>query len=128
MIKIADANGANQETYDVDILSIDLSADALDRFAERTADGVLHRELIGIFLNYNITFASGWKNPAEYARLWRRLSSAVEFHTVTLWDEVGEYTQVGYFAETRHSISKLVDGTPYWKSLSTSFIAKEPRA
>lgn len=114
--------------FGVDILSIDMAADMLDKFAERTSNGVLRRELIGVYYNFGITFASGYKNPAEYARLWRKLTEAVEFHTVTLWDEVGEYTQVGYFAETRHSISKLVNGTPYWKSLSTSFIAKEPRA
>lgn len=114
--------------YDVDILSIDMAADMLDKYAERTNDGVLHRELIGVYYNFQITFASGYKNPDAYARLWRKLTEPVEFHTVTLWDEAGEYTQVGYFAETKHSISKLKNGMPYWKSLSTSFIAKSPRA
>jgi hypothetical protein len=115
-------------TYDIDIISVVMSADALDKFAERDNSGTLHRELIGTFLNYNITFASGYKNPVVYAQLWRKLTENIEFHTVTLWDEAGEYTQVGYFAETQHSISKLKDGVPYWKSLSTSFVAKQPRA
>ena len=127
MIKIADADGSNQDTFDVEILSIDMAADMLDKYAERTADGVLHRELIGVYYNFGITFASGYNNPLEYARLWRKLTEPVEFHSVTLWDEDGEYTQVGYFAETKHAISKLKNGTPYWKSLSTSFIAKSPR-
>lgn len=115
------------DTFDVDIVAIDMAADMLDKFAERTADGVLHRELIGVYYNFGITFASGYSNPTEYARLWRKLAEPVEFHEVTLWDEAGEYTQVGYFAETKHSISKLKNGVPYWKSLSTSFIAKSPR-
>ncbi len=115
------------DTFDVDITSIDMTADALQKYAERTADGVLHLELIGIFYNFDITFASGYSNPTEYARLWRKLVEPVEFHEVTLWDEAGEYTQVGYFAQTKHSISKIKNGVPYWKSLSTSFIAKSPR-
>ena len=114
--------------YLVDIVSIDMAADMLDKYAERTNDGVLHRELIGVYYNFGITFASGYQNPTEYANLWRKLTEAVEFHEVTLWDEDGEYTQWGYFAETKHSISKLKNGMPYWKSLSTSFIAREPRA
>jgi hypothetical protein len=118
----------DSEDFDVEITSIDMAADMLDKFAERTNDGVLHRELIGVYYNFQITFASGYKNTAEYAKLWRKLTEAVEFHEVTLWDEDGEYTQTGYFAETNHSISKLKNGTPYWKSLSTSFIAKQPRA
>ena len=114
--------------FDVDIISIDMAADMLDKYAERTNDGVLKRELIGVYYNFGITFASGYQNPVAYALLWRKLTEPVEFHTVTLWDEAGEYTQVGYFAETKHSMSKLKNGKPYWKSLSTSFIAKAPRA
>jgi len=115
------------ESFDVDIVSIDMSADMLDKSAQRTVDGLLHRELIGVFYSFDITFASSYANSVEYARLWRALTAPVEFHTVTLWDEVGEYTQVGYFAETRHSISKLKNGTPYWKELSTSFVSRGKR-
>lgn len=114
--------------YDIDIISIDMAADMLDKYAERTTDGILHRELIGVYYNFEITFASGYKNPVEYANLWRKLTEAVDFHEVTLWDEDGEYTQWGYFANTRHVISKVKSGAPYWKSLSTAFIAREKRA
>lgn len=118
----------DSEDFDVEITSIDMAADMLDKYAERTNDGILHRELIGVYYNFQITFASGYNNPTEYAKLWRKLTEAVEFHEVTLWDEDGEYTQTGYFAETKHSIAKLKNGVPSWKSLSTSFIAKQPRA
>lgn len=115
------------EDFDVEITSIDMSADMLDKYAERTNDGILHRELIGVYYNFEIAFASGYSNPTEYARLWRKLTEATEFHQVTLYDEAGEYTQWGYFANTKHSISKVKSGVPYWKSLSTSFVAKEKR-
>lgn len=115
------------DTYNIPIISIDMAADMLDKYAERTNDGVLHRELIGVYYNFKIEFASGYSNPTEYARLWRKLTEPVEFHTVTLWDEAGEYTQVGYFANTQHRQAKLKDGQPYFKELTTQFIAKQPR-
>ena len=117
----------DNETFDVEIMSIDMSADMLQKYAERTNEGRLHLELIGVYYNYEITFASGYNNPTEYARLWRKLTEPTEFHEVTLYDEAGEYTQWGYFANTKHSISKVKSGVPYWKSLSTSFVAKEKR-
>ncbi len=116
------------ENYDIPIKAIDMAADMLDKYAERTSDGVLHRELIGVYYNFKITFASGMNNPVEYARLWRKLTEPVEFHTVTLWDEAGPYTQEGYFASTNHKIVKIKDNQPYWKELSTEFIAKQPRS
>ena len=116
------------ENFDVPITSVSMSADMLDKYAERTNDGVLHRELIGVFYNFELTFASSFQNAAEYARLWRKLSEPVEFHSVTLWDEDGEYTQKEYFAKTKHQLIKLKNGLTYWKSLSNSFVAKVPRS
>ncbi|MEA4811152.1 MAG: hypothetical protein VB108_01125 [Anaerolineaceae bacterium] len=114
------------EFFDIPILSIGLAADMLDKSAYRTPDGVLHRQLIGVYYNFELNFASGYGNTNEYARLWRKLTEPVTFHIVTLWDEQGEYQQSGYFASTRHTLGKLRDGKPYWKELTTSFIAKEP--
>ena len=116
------------ESFNIPIKSVSMSADMLDKYAERTNDGVLHRELIGVYYNFEITFAPSFHDASEYARLWQKLSEPVEFHTVKLWDEDGEYTQVGYFAQTKHELIKLKSGTPYWKSLSTSFVAKAPRS
>lgn len=113
--------------FTIPITEISMAADMLDKYAERTNDGILHRELIGVYYNFEIKFATGYNNPSEYARLWRKLTEPTEFHTVTLWDEDGAYTQEGYFAQTKHRLSKLRNGTPYWKELSTKFIAKAPR-
>ena len=114
-------------TYNIPILFIDMAADMLDKYAERTNDGVLHRELIGVYYNFKITFAPGYDNPTEYALLWRALTEPVEFHEVTLWDEAGPYTQTGYFAKTNHKLTKVKSDQPYWKGLTTTFIAKQPR-
>ncbi len=116
------------ESFDIPIIDVAMAADMLDKYAERTNDGMLHRELIGVYYNFELVFASSYQDAAEYARLWRKLTEPVEFHTVTLWDEEGEYTQVGYFAQTKHRLVKMKNRTPYWKSLSTSFIAEAPRS
>lgn len=115
--------------FNIPIVLIDMSADMLDKYAERTSDGILHRELIGVYYNFKITFSSSYNNPVEYARLWQKLTEPVEFHTVTLWDEDGEYSQLGYFANTQHRIIK-VDSTnqAYFRELTTEFVAKQPRS
>ena len=43
-------------TYDIPILSIKRKAEFLDKYAERTEDGILHRELIGVYFNYELQF------------------------------------------------------------------------
>lgn len=119
--------GIDGRTYNVPIIEIEMAADMLDKYAERTNDGMLHRELIGVYYNFQITFAPGYDNQAEYAALWRKLSEPTEFHTVTLWDESGPYTQEGYFANTQHTLTKVKEDRPYWRELQTQFIAKQPR-
>ena len=70
--------------YIVPIKKLTIKADALDSYAERTIDGDLHRSLIGIYFNYEIEFASGYKFPEEYKLLWKKITEAEEFHTITL--------------------------------------------
>ena len=48
-------------SYDIPIKSIQGKADMLDKYAERTLDGVLHRELIGVYDNYEIEFAATYR-------------------------------------------------------------------
>lgn len=113
------------ETFDVPVTSVNMKADFLDRYAERTADGVLHRDLIGVYFNYTVTFGAT-APPAEYARLWRKLTEPVEFHQVTLWNEDGEYTFTAYFAGVKHTLQRVKDAAIFWKSLTCDFIAQSP--
>lgn len=113
-------------TYGVPVKKLTIKADALDKYAERTVDGDLHREMIGIYYNYEIEFASGYKYPAEYIALWKKITEAEEFHTITLWDEDGPYTFTGYFANPQNEMLRIKDGVTYWKSMSVSVVAKSP--
>lgn len=111
-------------TYDIPILSIKRKADFLDKYAERTEDGVLHRELIGVYYNYELQFGRT-TNTTEYALLWNKLTEVTEFHAVTVPDESGDYTFTAYFANVSDELRKTA-ASNFWKNLTVNFIAKSP--
>lgn len=114
-------------TYDIPVLSITRKADFLDKYAERTEDGILHREIIGVYFNYSLKFGQS-TNVSEYAALWNKLTAAQEFHTVTVPDESGDYTFTAYFSNISDELRKETDAANFWKSLTVNFIAQSPNA
>jgi hypothetical protein len=114
------------ETFDVPIILLDEECEFLDKYAERCEDGVLHRELIGAYFNYDIQFGSK-ATTTELARLWLKLTEPVEFHTVTVPDEDGDdFTFTAYFAGVKRSLRRKKDAQTFWKNLSAHFIARSP--
>jgi hypothetical protein len=111
--------------YDIPVISIRRKADFLDKYAERTQDGVLHRELIGVYFNYEIRFGSS-TDVSEYAALWLKLTEAEEFHTVTVPDESGDYTFTAYFASVSDEVRRVTGAANFWKNLTVNFIAQSP--
>lgn len=112
-------------SYNVDVTEITRTADFLDKYAERTENGDLERELIGVYFNYTLSFAPG-TNRAEYARLWDKLTEPEEFHTVTVPDENGDYTFTAYFSSVGDSFMRQYNGNNYFKDLTVKFTAKTP--
>jgi hypothetical protein len=113
--------------YDIPIVDMKAQADMLDKYAERTNDGVLHRELIGVYDNYEIEFAHSVSRGEVYADLWWKLTEPVPWHNVVFPTVLGERTIEGYFANTNHQILRMKNGTSYWKGLTTSFVSREKR-
>lgn len=114
-------------TFNIPVIGIVRRCDFLDKFAERTADGVLHRELIGRYFNYQIQFGTT-TDVAEYAALWLKLTEAEEFHTVTVPDQSGNYTFTAYFANVGDVVRKVTGANNYWTGLTVNFIARSPVA
>jgi hypothetical protein len=112
-------------TYNIPVASIKRKADFLDKYAERTEDGVLHRELIGVYYNYQLQFGRTL-NTSDYAALWNKLTEATEFHTVTVPDESGNYTFTAYFSNVGDELVKNKGAASFWKSLTVNFIAQSP--
>lgn len=115
-------------SYAIPILSIKRKAEFLDKYAERTEDGVLHRELIGVYFNYELQFGRTGALSA-YASLWAKLTEVEEFHTVTVPDfdgTGGQYTFTAYFAGISDELIKESATQTFWKNLTVNFIAREP--
>lgn len=113
------------ESFDIPIASMTRRADFLDRYAERTEDGTLQRELIGVYFNYQITFGLTI-DTAEYARLWTKLTEPEEFHSVTVPDSSGDITFTAYFSNVGDTLRKDNAAGHFWKSLTVNFIARSP--
>lgn len=111
--------------YKIDVLSVKRTADFLDKYAERTENGDLERELIGVYFNYKLQLGPG-VDRAEYARVWDKLTEPVEFHEVTVPDEDGDYTFTAYFSNVADELLRKVAEKNYWKNLTVNFIAKKP--
>jgi len=112
-------------TYNIPVIAITRTADFLDKYAERTEDGVLHRELIGVYFNYQLQLGS-ITDAVEYAALWNKLTEATEFHEVIVPDESGDYTFMAYFARVGDELRKVKGAQNFWKNLTVHFIAQEP--
>lgn len=110
--------------YEVPVLSLTRKAEFLDKYASRTEDGVLYRELIGVFYNFQLTL--GTADPAEYDRLWRKLTEATEFHTVTVPGTGGNYSFTAYFSDIQDTLLRQYGGDNHWTGLTVSFIARAP--
>lgn len=115
-------------SYDIPILSIKRKAEFLDKYAERTEDGVLHRELIGVYFNYELAFGRT-TDTTEYALLWAKLTEVEEFHTVTVPDfdgTGGQYTFTAYFAGVSDELRRETASKTFWRNLVVNFIAQSP--
>lgn len=112
--------------YNIPVLSIRRAAEFLDKYAERTEDGVLHRELIGVYYNYLLQFGRT-SDTTEYAALWDKLTEPVEFHEVIVPDGDGApLTFTAYFAGVSDELRKTTDAKTFWKNLTVNFISQEP--
>lgn len=113
------------EIYNIKVKTgVKRSADFLDKYAKRTDDGDLKRELIGVYFNYReIKFERQTdENYSEYNRLYNKLTEAEEFHTI---DIAGD-SFTAYFSNVNDTLYVYKNGKPYYKDLTVNFIAKTP--
>ena len=116
----------DNHTYNVPVISVDESGDFLYKYAERTEDGVLHSELIGVYYNYKLKFGSPASTVA-LAALWVKLSEPSETHTIIVPDADGaDYTFTCYFANVKRTLRKWGAAQTFWKELSVDLISISP--
>lgn len=113
-------------TYDIPVMSLTRTADFLDKFAERTEDGNLNRELIGVYFNYKLELGTP-RTSTIYNDVWTKLTEPVEFHTISVPDGItGTRTFTGYLANVTDKLKRVQNTNNYWTSLTVNFISKSP--
>lgn len=115
----------DDEIYNIKVKTgIKRNADFLDKYAERTDDGDLKRELIGVYFNYkNISFEKQTdENYSEYERLYDKLTEAEEFHNI----EIAGTSFKAYFSNVSDEMYLYKNGRPYYRKLTVNFTAKMP--
>lgn len=109
--------------YKVPIVDLQRKGDILDLTANRTEDGVLHREVIGTFYNYTLTI--GVVNDQDlYNELWWVLTTPVASHMVELPHDHIQFE--GYFGSCKDNIQLITEDGFRAKGLSFNLVATRP--
>jgi hypothetical protein len=114
-------------TYNVPLLPINRKIDFLDKSAFRTENGVLYREILGVFENYDFQTGGSINNVNDYLSLIDKLSEPVEFHDVLVPGYNGNKTYEAYIANIKDEVHRWVNnGVTYYTKLTFSVIARSP--
>lgn len=112
--------------FDVPLVSVKRNANFLDKYAEREEEtGDLLRELIGVYLNYTLSFGT-IDDDNLYERLFNKLTEPVEFHDFTLPSTKGSYSFRGYISSVSDEMEKIMDDTVKFKGLTCKYTVKAP--
>lgn len=110
--------------YKVAITKLQRKGDILDKFAYRSEDGELHREVIGTFYNYSLTL--GTINDTKlYDELFEVLTEPVASHKVEMPNDHVEFE--GYFSSVQDEVDRVFDDRTRYKGLTANFTAMRPR-
>lgn len=111
--------------YDIPLISIKRTADFLDKYAERTEDGDMQRELVGVYYNYQLSIGVV-DDDRLYMSLWDKLTEPTEFHDFIVPTTSGKYSFRGYISSVSDEIEKVYSDSARFKGLSCKFTAKAP--
>lgn len=112
-------------SFDIPMISLKRTADVLDKYAKRTEDGDLKREVIGVYYNYQLSVGLV-NDSALYNALWDKLTEPTEFHTITLPSGNGTYTFKGYISSVSDEYRKVTASGASFQGLTCKFTAKTP--
>lgn len=113
--------------FDIPMVSLKRSADFLDKYAERTEDGELHRELIGVYYNYTMTAGSSDHfGDTDYDAFWEKMTEPVEYHEISLPTKRGSYDFVAYISSVADEYQKILENDVVFKGFTCKMTARAP--
>lgn len=113
-------------TYNIPLISIRRNLDFLEKYAERSEDGDIKIETIGLYKNYTISI--GLIEDAElYDQLIEHITDCENrFHHVTLPDASKQFDFYGYFSSIKDEVEKVLETGAQYKGLSWKMTSKKP--
>ena len=113
--------------FDIPMISLKRNADFIDKFAERTEDADLLRELIGVFYNFTLTVGSSDAfGDTDYDVFWDKMTEPVEFHNISLPRKDGYYSFVGYISSVSDEYKKITNNKEEFTGFTCKLTAKRP--
>lgn len=108
------------------LVKIGRKASVLDKFAERTIDGDLKREILGVYFNYTLEFSQFW-DMNQYDKLFKKLTESKNFHIIKIISNAGVFEPFkGYVAGVEDVIEYVRGNERKITGLKCEIIAKEP--
>lgn len=121
--------GATTHDFSSMVVKIERSADKLDKYAQRTLDGDIKREVIGTYVNYKLSFGNNIKDKNKYNEMFLDLINPVDFVTITLpanGTTYKTYSFDGYIANVKDSIIYLSEQEQIYEGLECDIVSKKP--
>ena len=116
-------------TFMFPIVKITRKANVLDKYANRTEDGDLKREVIGVYYNYELEIDEREDTPEArkmYRAFWDKLTEPVQFHDVEIPDDEGTYAFKCYISSVEDESKMVYKDRVTYKGLKCKFTAKKP--
>ncbi len=109
------------------MVSLKRNADFLDKYAERSEEGDMLRELIGVYYNYTLTVGTSSEfGDTSYSAFWDKMTEPKEFHEISIPTQGGYYTFIGYISSVSDEYKKILDNEAEFDGFTCKFTAKSP--
>lgn len=118
------------KTYNVSVMSVDLDAEFMYKYAERTEDFNLNYELGAVFFNQSLVFGVEDSDNQDFKDLYELLTTKGidngTGHNVKIWTPLGEKTFLMYPNKVQVKLLKARGSKTWWQDMSVKFIAVKP--
>lgn len=113
-------------SYNIPLVSIKRALDFLEKFAERTEDGDIKIETIGLYKNYTISIGT-IDDTVLYDKLLEHITDCKNrFHHVSLPDASKQFDFYGYFSSISDEVEKVLESGAVYKGLTWKMTSKKP--
>ncbi len=114
------------DVFNIPLVSIKRTIDFLEKYAERTEDGDMKLETIGVYKNYQVKVGT-IDDRATYDRLIEKLSEVDNrFHDVIMPDASGDFHFHGYFSSIKDEVQKTLSSGAEFTGLEFKMTSQKP--